>query len=77
MWTKLNQVLLRFGTAHPNFQSFVVDSAQATRMLMVYGFGYPFVKMVGKEQTYFLYWTHSFGKHMKQLITSNSQKWHK
>jgi len=77
MWTKLNQVLLRFGIVHPNFKSFMVDSAQATRMLIVYGFGNPFVKMVGKEGTYFSHWTQSFGRHMKQLITSNSQEWHK
>ncbi len=28
MWTKLNQVMIRFGLAHPNFKGFMVDSAQ-------------------------------------------------
>ncbi len=74
---KLNQVLLRLGITHPNFKSFMVDNAQATKMLIVYSFGDPSVKMVSKEQTYFFHWTHSFGRHMKQLITSNTQEWHK
>jgi hypothetical protein len=29
MWTKLNQVMLRFGFANPNSKGFMVDSAQA------------------------------------------------
>jgi hypothetical protein len=69
---KFNQMLLRFGIAHPNFKSFMVDNVQAIRMLIVYGFGDPSIKMVGKERTYFFHWIHSFGRHMKQLITSNN-----
>jgi hypothetical protein len=55
MWTKLNQLLLRFGIVHPNFKSFMVDSAQATRMLIVYSFGDLSMKMVGEERTYFFH----------------------
>ncbi len=27
MWTKLNQVMFKFGLANPNFKGFMVDSA--------------------------------------------------
>jgi hypothetical protein len=29
MWTKLNQVMFRFGPANPNFKGFMADSAHA------------------------------------------------
>ncbi len=52
MWTKLNQVMLKFGLANPNFKGFMVDSAHANWNVVriVYDFGDAFVKMVDKNK---------------------------
>ncbi len=41
MWTKLNQVMLRFGLINPNFIGFMANSAQANWNIVhiVYGYG--------------------------------------
>jgi hypothetical protein len=51
MWTKLNQVMLKFGLANPNFKGFMVDNAQANSNVanIVYSSRNVFVKMIGKE----------------------------
>ncbi len=58
MWTKLNQMMFRFGLANPNFQGFMANNAQANWNVVhiVYDFGDAFVKMVDKERTCLFHW---------------------
>jgi hypothetical protein len=61
MWKKLDQVMLKFGLANPNFKGFKVNNAHpigmSFRLHIVYNFGNPSMKMVDKEQTCLFYWT--------------------
>jgi hypothetical protein len=59
MWTKLNQVMLRFGLANPNFKGFMVDNAHANWNVVhiMYGFRDVSMKMVNKERTCLFHWT--------------------
>ncbi len=52
MWTKLNQVMLKFGLANPNFKGFMADSAHANWNVVhiVYDSRDAFVKMVDKKK---------------------------
>ncbi len=58
MWAKLNQVMLRFGLANPNFKRFMVDSAHANWnvVCIVYNFKDASVTMVDKERFYLFHW---------------------
>jgi hypothetical protein len=51
MWTKLNQVILKFSLANPNFKGFMADSAHANWNVVhiVYGSRDASMKMVDKE----------------------------
>jgi hypothetical protein len=71
MWTKLNQVILRFGLANPTFKGFMVDSAKVNWnvICIMYGYGDAFMKMVDKEQTCLFHWTQLLDEHTKHLIT--------
>jgi hypothetical protein len=79
MWTKLNQVMLRFGLEDLDFKGFMVDNTHANWnvVYIVYGFEDASMKMVDKEQTYMFHWTQLLDRHIKQLITSKLQERHK
>ncbi len=51
MWTKLNDTMLKHMFLKLNFKGFMVDNAQANwnTIIIVYGSGDPFMKMVDKE----------------------------
>jgi hypothetical protein len=59
MWKKLDQMMLKFGLANPNFKGFMANKAHPIGMLfglrIVYNFGNPIVKMVDKEKTCLFY----------------------
>jgi hypothetical protein len=54
MWTKLNEMMMKYGFLKPNFKGFMADGAQANwnMVIIIYGSGDPYVKMVDKERTY-------------------------
>jgi hypothetical protein len=51
MWTKLNETMLKHKFPKPNFEGFMVDSAQANwnMVRIVYGLGDPSIRMVDKS----------------------------
>jgi len=79
MWTKLNQTMLKYMFPKSNFQGFMVDNAQANWnvVIIVYGLGDPFIRMVDKEHICLFHWIQSFDKHTKQLIRPKLQDEHK
>ncbi len=65
IWTKLNETMLKHGFPKPNFEGFMVDSAQTNWNMIniIYILKDPFVKMVDKEPS--IYSIESLNKHIK------------
>jgi hypothetical protein len=55
MWTKFSETMLNHSFLKPNFKGFMVNSAQINwnMVIIVYGLGDPFVRMVDKEHTFY------------------------
>jgi hypothetical protein len=58
MWTKLNQVMFRFGLRNPNFKGFMADNAHANwnDVSIMYDYRDVSMKMVDKEQSCLFHW---------------------
>jgi hypothetical protein len=71
--------MLKHKFRKPNFKGIMADNTQANWnvVIIVYGYGDPFIRMVDKECTYLFHWSHSFDKHTKQLIKPDLQDEHK
>jgi hypothetical protein len=71
--------MLKHEFPKPSFKGIMVDNTQANWnvVIIVYGYGDPFIKMVDKERTYLFHWNHSLNKHTTQLIRPDLQDEHK
>ncbi len=56
--TQLNETMLKHGFLKPNFKGFMANNAQGNCnvVIIVYGLGDPFVRMVDKNCTYLFHY---------------------
>jgi hypothetical protein len=75
MWTKLNDTMLKHMFLKSNFKGFTVDNAQANwnMVIIVYGLGDPFMRMVDKESTCLFHLIQSLDRCTNQLIEPKLQ----